>query len=91
MNNTRGRGFSDFRLCMFNVKSDCTHRHLDDQTPQVLNKKVGGGAYYKEKGVVIKIHDKYLAEVEILSSGDVLKLDQSDLEVCTREICSWLV
>lgn len=54
---------------------------------QVLNKAIEGGKYYKEKGVVLKVHDKYVGEVEILSNGDVLRLDQAELEVrvaCAR-------
>lgn len=58
---------------------------------QVLNKRIGGGQYYKEKGEVIKVHDKYVAEIELLRSGDILKLDQQDLEVskaCQAPVCA---
>ncbi|RLN70600.1 hypothetical protein BBJ29_003746 [Phytophthora kernoviae] len=47
---------------------------------KVVNKKVGDGRYYKSKGVVKDVEDKYCATVELLESGDVLKLDQDDLE-----------
>lgn len=57
-----------------------------DIVVKVMNKSVGSGRYYKEKGVVLKVHDLYLAEVEILSSGDVLKLDQQDLETVIPRI-----
>jgi DNA/RNA-binding protein KIN17 len=51
-----------------------------DIVVKVMNKAVGGGKYHKEKGVIVKVHDLYVAEVEMLASGDVLKLDQQDLE-----------
>lgn len=40
--------------------------------------------YYKRKGEVVGVVDEYLAEVEMLDSGDVLRIDQAQLEtVCT--------
>lgn len=47
---------------------------------KVVNKKVGDGQYYKCKGVVKDVEDKFCATVELLDSGDVLRLDQDDLE-----------
>ncbi|KAG6591051.1 DNA/RNA-binding protein KIN17 [Phytophthora cinnamomi] len=47
---------------------------------KVTNKKVGDGHYYKCKGVVKAVEDKFCATVELLDSGDVLRLDQDDLE-----------
>ncbi|KAL3674881.1 hypothetical protein V7S43_000807 [Phytophthora oleae] len=47
---------------------------------KVTNKKVGDGAYYKCKGVVKEVEDKFCATVALLDSGDVLRLDQDDLE-----------
>ncbi|KAG7379075.1 hypothetical protein PHYPSEUDO_009083 [Phytophthora pseudosyringae] len=47
---------------------------------KVTNKKVGDGAYYKSKGVVKDVEGKFCATVELLDSGDVLRLDQDDLE-----------
>jgi len=47
---------------------------------KVMNKNLAGGKYYKEKGVVEEVIDKYVAQVKILELGDVLKLDQSQLE-----------
>uniref|UniRef100_A0A7S3YPR8 DNA/RNA-binding protein Kin17 WH-like domain-containing protein n=1 Tax=Lotharella globosa TaxID=91324 RepID=A0A7S3YPR8_9EUKA len=45
-----------------------------------INKRVGGGAYYKKKGVVKRIHNKFEGEVKMNDSGDVLRLDQEHLE-----------
>jgi DNA/RNA-binding protein KIN17 len=55
---------------------------------RITSKKIiSGGKYYKRKGIIIKVHDKYLAEIELLASsageddgGDVIKVDQDDLE-----------
>jgi DNA/RNA-binding protein KIN17 len=39
--------------------------------------------YYKCKGSIVAIKDDYIAEVEMLDSGDVLRIDQAELEtVC---------
>jgi DNA/RNA-binding protein KIN17 len=47
---------------------------------KVVNKKLDSGNYYKRKGVITKVEDKFCATVELLDSGDVLRLDQDDLE-----------
>ena len=47
---------------------------------KVTNTKVGDGRYHKCKGVVKDVEDKFCATVEMLDSGDVLRLDQDDLE-----------
>ena len=39
---------------------------------QVMAKKLAD--YYKKKGVVLRVIDKYLAEVEMSDSGDVLQV-----------------
>jgi hypothetical protein len=39
---------------------------------QVLAKKLGD--YYKKKGVVLRVVDKYRGEVEMTDSGDVLQV-----------------
>lgn len=46
---------------------------------KILNKAVGGGQYYGQKGVVKAVHETYVGEVR-LDSGTVLKVDQDDLE-----------
>jgi DNA/RNA-binding protein KIN17 len=54
---------------------------------RIVSKKFADGKYFKRKAVVDKVIDKYTAEVEVLDSGaetrdggDVLRLDQDDLE-----------
>lgn len=47
---------------------------------KVLNKELAGGAYHKKKGVIVTLVDKITAEVEMLDSGDVLRIKQAQLE-----------
>jgi DNA/RNA-binding protein KIN17 len=54
---------------------------------RVVSKQLAGGKYFRRKAVVDKVIDKYVAEVEVLDSspdkrdgGDILRLDQHDLE-----------
>lgn len=42
---------------------------------KVITKSLGD-KYYKKKGVILKIIDRYGAEIQMLDSGDKLKLDQ---------------
>ena len=44
------------------------------------DKRLQGGAYYKQKGSVEKLVDRYTAHVRMTISGDLLKLDQEVLE-----------
>ena len=36
--------------------------------------------YYRKKGTIVSLPDQYVAEVEMLDSGDVLRIDQAELE-----------
>lgn len=47
---------------------------------KVVNKKVGGGKYYKKKARLRKVVERYVGEVKMLDSGDRLRVDQEDLE-----------
>lgn len=50
---------------------------------RVMNKKLGNGKYYKEKGVVRRVHDTWVAEIEMSRSSFAaarVKLDQQELE-----------
>ncbi|MBN3302840.1 DNA/RNA-binding protein KIN17 [Amia ocellicauda] len=46
---------------------------------KVVTKRLGE-KYYKKKGVIKEVQDKYTAVVKMIDSGDKLKLDQSHLE-----------
>ena len=47
---------------------------------KVINKSLANGKYYKKKGLVTRVKNHYTGEVEMLDSGDVLRLDQAHLE-----------
>ena len=46
---------------------------------KIITKKLGD-KYYKKKGVIIEVKEKYTAVVKLLDSGSKLKLDQTHLE-----------
>lgn len=47
---------------------------------KVINKSVGKGKYYKKKAVVKAVADMFIATIELIKTGDVLRVDQDDLE-----------
>ncbi len=54
---------------------------------RIISKKLSKGAYYKRKGIINEVHDKFTAEVEIFDSGpdaddggDIVEVDQDYLE-----------
>lgn len=47
---------------------------------KVMAKELKEHGYYKQKGEVVRVHDKYVGEVELLEGGDVLRVDQAQLE-----------
>ncbi len=65
---------------------------------RIISKSLANGEYYKRKAVVIRVIDKYEAEVEVLESsgrrgvekekgaGDVLRIDQDDLETVIPKV-----
>eukprot|EP01134_Creolimax_fragrantissima_P000467 CFRG0467T1 len=53
---------------------------------KVINRKLAGGRYHKAKGEIIRVHDKYVAEIEMLDTGDVIKIDQAHLETVIPQI-----
>uniref|UniRef100_A0A7S4IJY5 C2H2-type domain-containing protein n=2 Tax=Odontella aurita TaxID=265563 RepID=A0A7S4IJY5_9STRA len=71
-------------------KENWLHR---DIIVRIISKKLAKGAYYKRKGIVDRVVEKFAAEVEIMDSGpderdggDVIRIDQDDLEtVMPRE------
>jgi len=46
---------------------------------KVITKRLGD-KFYKEKGVIVQVIDKYVAVVRIISTGTKVKLDQEHLE-----------
>lgn len=53
---------------------------------KVMNKKVGGGKYYKKKARLRKVVERYVGEVKMLDSGDRLRVDQDDLETVRKRL-----
>ena len=47
---------------------------------KVTNRSLLDGKYYKSKGVVQSVIDKYGCSLKILDSGDLIQLDQDDLQ-----------
>lgn len=47
---------------------------------RIITKSLKDGFYYKRKGVVLKVIDKYAADVKVQEIGDILRLDQDYLE-----------
>ncbi|KAK9683286.1 hypothetical protein RND81_10G129000 [Saponaria officinalis] len=53
---------------------------------KVMSKKLKEGVYYKMKGVVRKVIDKYVGEIEMIDSKHVLRVDQAELETVIPQI-----
>jgi len=51
-----------------------------------MNKELANGAYYKKKGEVKKVIELYVAEIQIQDSGDIIRLDQDQLETVIPNI-----
>jgi len=47
---------------------------------KVLSSALRIHGYYKQKGVIKRIVDRYMAEIEMLNSKDVIRVDQAELE-----------
>ena len=47
---------------------------------KVMSKALQAHGYYKQKGVVTRVVDRYVGEVEMLGSGDLVRVDQAELE-----------
>jgi DNA/RNA-binding protein KIN17 len=53
---------------------------------KVMSKGLADKGYYKQKGVVVRIIAKYVGEIKMLDSGDILKVDQEELETVLPQI-----
>lgn len=53
---------------------------------KVMSKTLADKGYYKKKGVVRKVIDKYVGEIEILENKHVLRIDQAELETVIPQI-----
>ena len=53
---------------------------------KVLSKELREHGYYKEKGVVERVVDKYVGEIRMLQSGDIIRVDQEQLETVLPQL-----
>lgn len=53
---------------------------------KVMSKALANKGYYKQKGVVRKVIDKYVGEIEMLENKHVLRVDQEELETVIPQI-----
>ncbi|KAG1337884.1 KIN17-like protein [Cocos nucifera] len=53
---------------------------------KVMSKTLADKGYYKQKGVVKRVIDKYVGEIEILESKHLLRVDQEELETVIPQI-----
>lgn len=53
---------------------------------KVMSKSLAEQGYYKQKGVVCKVIGKYVAEIKMLESDAILKVDQEELETVIPQI-----
>lgn len=47
---------------------------------KVMSKALREAGYYKSKGAIVKVLKRYVAEISILDGGDILQVDQAELE-----------
>jgi len=66
------------------VTAEGAVRQEDWLTPgivvRIMNQKVGGGRFYKQRGLVRRVIDTFIAEIELLDDASVIKIDQQELE-----------
>uniref|UniRef100_A0A0E0JZQ8 DNA/RNA-binding protein Kin17 WH-like domain-containing protein n=1 Tax=Oryza punctata TaxID=4537 RepID=A0A0E0JZQ8_ORYPU len=53
---------------------------------KVMSKSLAEKGYYKQKGMVKRVIDKYVGEIEMLESKHVLRVDQDELETVIPQI-----
>ena len=57
------------------------NRLFKDIVVKVLNKKIGGGKYYKQKGTVVEVVDRYGAKVRMFDEAlGKVTIDQDELQ-----------
>lgn len=58
----------------------------DGLVVKVMSKVLAEKGYYKQKGVVLRVISRYVGEIKMLDSGDILKVDQEELETVLPQI-----
>ena len=47
---------------------------------KIMNKTLAHGEFYKAKAEITAVHDTYIAELCVLETNDVIRIDQAELE-----------
>lgn len=53
---------------------------------KVMSKALADKGYYKQKGIIRKVIDKYVGEIEMIESKHILRVDQEELETVIPQI-----
>ncbi|XP_055811304.1 KIN17-like protein [Solanum dulcamara] len=53
---------------------------------KVMSKALADKGYYKQKGIVRKVIDKYVGEIEMIETKHVLRVDQEELETVIPQL-----
>lgn len=51
---------------------------------KILNKELANGVYYKQKGEVLRVMDRYVGEIRV--DGAIIRIDQEDLETVLPKV-----
>ena len=53
---------------------------------KVMNNVVGGGKYYKKKGLVLRVIDRFIGELRMSEDGDIIRIDQAQVETVIPKV-----
>ncbi|KAF9605294.1 hypothetical protein IFM89_015910 [Coptis chinensis] len=53
---------------------------------KVMNKELADKGYYKQKGLVVKVIDNYVGEIQMLENKHVIRVDQAELQTVLPQI-----
>eukprot|EP00940_MAST-03C_sp_MAST-3C-sp2_P000786 g786.t1 len=56
------------------------HWIADNIVVRVVNKTLGKGRFFRKKGTIVTVQDRFLATVKMLDGGATVRIDQDDLE-----------
>ena len=81
----RSKGLTHLEKIHAGIKEKHKKLTLDGWVkPGIVVKVISPGlrihGYYKQKGVIKKLIDAYIAEIEMIGTGDIVRVDQAELE-----------
>mmetsp|Transcript_93826 Transcript_93826/g.251067 ORF Transcript_93826/g.251067 Transcript_93826/m.251067 type:complete len:392 (+) Transcript_93826:36-1211(+) len=53
---------------------------------KVMHKDLADGKYFKKKGEIVEVHDNYKADVKMIETGDLIRLDERMLETVIPKV-----